>query len=185
MSILLRPRMSQEQWPWLPLALGLSVRDVLAAHGVAAHVKWPNDIVVVRAGVPHKIAGILTNVAGDAIVLGVGINTRMTQDQVPIPLATSLSIEGVDNVDGRTLVNEVLDRFGSACERLESGAVLIDQFRQACITLGQQVRVTTVDGRHLHGTAAEVTTSGALVVESESGSEIITAGDVEHVRTTN
>lgn len=80
--------------PWLALpadAILLSVRlprpPAIAGVSVALGVclcmalspqlrfKWPNDIVNLQG---HKIAGILTEVVGDDLLVGVGVNWRMT-----------------------------------------------------------------------------------------------------------
>ena len=182
MSILIRPRMLREQWPWLAAAVGLAARDVLIARGVSAQLKWPNDVVVPHGEALFKIAGILTTARDDMVVLGLGINTRMSQAQRPVEYATSLAMEGVSDVDGRSLVEQVVSRFGHLLERLESGESLQHEYERACTTLGQQVRVTKVDGTVCEGTATAVTDTGALVVVSDDQRQIIAAGDVEHLR---
>lgn len=182
MSMLIRPRVRREQWPWLGVALGLAARDVLIARGLPAQLKWPNDVVVPHDHVLHKIAGILTTAQDDVVVLGLGINTRMTHAQRPIEQATSLAMEGASDVDGRSLVDQVVSRFSNLLERLESGESLQHEYERACSTLGQHVRVTRVDGTVCHGRATGVTDTGALVVVSDGQSQLIAAADVEHVR---
>ena len=58
-------------------AAALAVRDVLAAFGLPARVKWPNDVVV-RG---RKIAGILAERADPAgpVALGIGLNVNLTR----------------------------------------------------------------------------------------------------------
>ena len=56
MSVLLRPAESLS-WSWLPLLTGVATVTALRSAGVAADLKWPNDVVV---GEPYaKLAGIL------------------------------------------------------------------------------------------------------------------------------
>ena len=59
-------------WGWLPLATGVALADALAALGVEAGLKWPNDVLVNDG----KLAGILAEVASPTpvIVLGLGLN---------------------------------------------------------------------------------------------------------------
>src|SRR5690349_14555446 len=45
-------------WGWLPLATGVAVVAAVAPYGVAAGLKWPNDVLVGD----RKLAGILTEV---------------------------------------------------------------------------------------------------------------------------
>src|ERR1700727_2360271 len=57
-------------WGWLPLAAGVAVADALAALGVEAGLKWPNDVL---AG-GGKLAGILAEGGSPTpvVVLGLG-----------------------------------------------------------------------------------------------------------------
>src|SRR5690606_26979531 len=61
-------------WPRLSLAAGLAVAGALERHGVAAEVKWPNDVWV--GG--KKLAGILVEAGEDFVVVGIGINVRVS-----------------------------------------------------------------------------------------------------------
>jgi BirA family transcriptional regulator, biotin operon repressor / biotin---[acetyl-CoA-carboxylase] ligase len=91
-------------WGWLPLGTGVAVVDALtAAAGVDTGLKWPNDVLVdVR-----KLAGILAEVAGRAIVVGIGLNATMTSEEAPDPRATSLLMLDVPD-DRNTLAAAVL-----------------------------------------------------------------------------
>lgn len=56
----------------------------------AVGVKWPNDVLVDE----RKICGILAEATSDAIIVGAGVNTAMTAEQLPVPTATSFAVEG-------------------------------------------------------------------------------------------
>jgi BirA family biotin operon repressor/biotin-[acetyl-CoA-carboxylase] ligase len=58
----------------VPLRAGLAVCRAVerAAPGVHAGLKWPNDVLV--SG--RKLSGVLCEAAGDAVVIGIGINVR-------------------------------------------------------------------------------------------------------------
>ena len=95
-SVLLRPvSVPAARRGWLPLLTGVSVacavRDV---SGVAAVLKWPNDVL---AG-SRKLAGILAEQSGDAVVIGIGLNVATPADALPVSPsglpATSLLVEG-------------------------------------------------------------------------------------------
>jgi len=50
-SVLLRPRVDQRYWSWLPLLAGLAVAETLRGTcGLWAGVKWPNDVLVRARG---------------------------------------------------------------------------------------------------------------------------------------
>ncbi|WP_455550891.1 biotin--[acetyl-CoA-carboxylase] ligase [Dietzia aerolata] len=132
-SVLLRPgAVTPTLFGWLPLVTGLAVRDGLrAAAGVEATLKWPNDVLV--SG--RKLSGILAEMttvpaAGDfqvrlpAVVVGVGINVALTQDQLPVPHATSLQLEGgsVDRTAVARAVLEALARRHQQWRECERGA---------------------------------------------------------------
>src|SRR5699024_2341273 len=77
---------------WIPLIAGVAMADAVAQQLPRAGVKWPNDVLV--GG--RKICGILAELASDTIVVGSGVNTRMTAEQLPTDTATSFAAEGVE-----------------------------------------------------------------------------------------
>jgi BirA family biotin operon repressor/biotin-[acetyl-CoA-carboxylase] ligase len=91
-SVLLRPDgVPAVARGWIPLLAGVAVAAGLRAQaGLDASLKWPNDVLVGGA----KIAGILAEQAGDAIVLGIGINVTTRRDELPVPHATSVVLAG-------------------------------------------------------------------------------------------
>ena len=91
-SVLLRPDgVPAVARGWIPLLAGVAVAAGLRAQaGLDARLKWPNDVLVGGA----KIAGILAEQAGDAIVLGIGINVTTRRDELPVPHATSVVLAG-------------------------------------------------------------------------------------------
>jgi BirA family biotin operon repressor/biotin-[acetyl-CoA-carboxylase] ligase len=67
---------------WLPLLAGVAVAS--AVHAVAsvdARLKWPNDVLVGQA----KLGGILAEAAGDAVVVGIGLNVSTEPGELPPP----------------------------------------------------------------------------------------------------
>ena len=110
-SVLLRPAsVPPSARGWLPLLTGVAVAAaVRSAAGVAAVLKWPNDVLVGD----RKLAGILAEQSptGDAVVVGVGLNVATPQDALPVSPAglpaTSLLVEGAD-VAREPLLVEIL-----------------------------------------------------------------------------
>src|SRR6478735_2479620 len=58
--------------------------------GLELGLKWPNDVLVAD----RKLAGLLAEVVDDAVVLGIGLNVSLREDELPVPTATSLAVEG-------------------------------------------------------------------------------------------
>jgi BirA family transcriptional regulator, biotin operon repressor / biotin---[acetyl-CoA-carboxylase] ligase len=186
-SFLLRPTFPVAAWGWLPLLTGLAVAGPLRRlSGLDVRLKWPNDVL---AG-DRKLGGILTEVAHDtaAVVAGVGLNVSLRADELPVPTATSLAIEGSDVVDREPVLLAVLretERWYGELARAGGDAAacgLRDAYVQACSTLGRQVRVALPGTRELEGSAADIDESGRLVVAGADGRETVAAGDVVHVR---
>jgi BirA family transcriptional regulator, biotin operon repressor / biotin---[acetyl-CoA-carboxylase] ligase len=93
-SVLLRPG-SERPVAQLSLVGGLAVaRAVESAAGLAALIKWPNDVLVEG----RKVAGVLAEQRGEAVVLGVGINVNQGEDQLPsqarVPAGSLRSLAG-------------------------------------------------------------------------------------------
>lgn len=169
---------------WIPLAAGLAMSEAVAAQlpGRDVAVKWPNDVLVEG----RKICGILAEATADAVVVGAGVNTTMTLEQLPVPTATSFAALGVDADEDRLLATylEALDSRLSALvaagDAVSSG--LHAAVTARCATLGRPVRVSMPAGRLLEGTATAIDAEGRLLVESDGVEHAISAGDVVHVR---
>src|SRR4029453_4310328 len=95
-----------DAWGWLPLAAGVAVVDAVAAvAGIEAGLKWPNDVL---AG-DRQLAGLLHQVAAQRnIVVGIGLNVTLRDDEVPDTNATSLLTLGAEVPDRAGLVRAML-----------------------------------------------------------------------------
>ena len=199
LSVMLRPGMVEPGLlGWLPLVTGLGLRDALVdTVGVAADLKWPNDVLVDG----RKLAGILvemTTVAagGDydlrlpALVVGVGLNVSLTESELPVPHATSLALCGAmtdRTVIARAVLRALAVRHAQwrRCSR-GSGSTISDELRRdyidACSTIGATVRVDLPDASEMTGVAGSVDLDGRLVVRVDGVDRPVAAGDVTHVR---
>ena len=186
-SVLLRPTAAPEAWPWIPLLTGYEVSKALRAAGFDATVKWPNDVLLRRHdGAERKVAGILVErvetPGGPTAVVGVGLNVGMTEDELPVPEATSLAVEG-DAPDRTELLGLLLDTLWEGYVAWQEGgeaatAHLAASYAAACSTIGRQVRVDLPPGGVLTGTATGIDPAGRLLVDGTA----VSAGDVVHVR---
>jgi BirA family biotin operon repressor/biotin-[acetyl-CoA-carboxylase] ligase len=183
--VLLRPTFPAEGWGWLPLLAGLAVATRLTALSeLDVRLKWPNDVLIGE----RKLGGILTEVVGTGVVVGIGLNVSLRADELPVATATSLGIEGSTVVDRDPVLRAVLrelerryvDLTRVAGDAAASG--LAADYHAACATLGRHVRVELPGPRVLEGTAVAVDGEGRLVVEAAGGRETVGAGDVVHVR---
>ncbi|MGV0834454.1 biotin--[acetyl-CoA-carboxylase] ligase [Mycolicibacterium thermoresistibile] len=174
-----------DRWGWLPLATGVAVVDALAeVTGVAAGLKWPNDVQVDG----RKVAGILAEVAAPApvVVVGLGLNVSLTDAELPDPAATSLTLLGASVTDRNVLLTAVLRRLAErfAAWRTGPGAspALADDYRRHSRTLGTRVRASLPGGQSLIGTATGIDAAGRLQIDTGAGTAVVSAGDITHLR---
>jgi BirA family biotin operon repressor/biotin-[acetyl-CoA-carboxylase] ligase len=181
LSLLVRPAISPAQAPLFTLAAAVATTRAARAAGVDAAIKWPNDVIVPGADGDRKLAGILTEMEGEAdriswLVIGVGVNANVDPDRLP-DRATSLRAE-VGGVDRRSFVQRLLAAFD---ELRGDPASILDAWRDHAVTLGHRVRVETPGGV-VEGEAVDVTSPGALVIATDEGEQTVHAGDCEHLR---
>jgi BirA family transcriptional regulator, biotin operon repressor / biotin---[acetyl-CoA-carboxylase] ligase len=189
-SVLLRPVLvPPARRGWLPLLTGVAVAvAVREAADVGATLKWPNDVLVGE----RKLAGILAEQSGDAVVVGVGVNVATHAEALPVSpgglRATSLLVEG-GSVPREALLAGILRELESryAAFRADPDAArggLLAEYRALCATLGHPVRVELPGGQVLTGVAEDIDADGRLLVASAVGEPPtpIAAGDVIHLR---
>ena len=176
---------------WVPLAAGAAmtraVREQIRASGHDAGLKWPNDVLLDGG----KLCGILAEVVPgdpDAVVIGVGVNTRMPRTDLPVDTATSFESVGLESDDDRlladflTALDEHLSALAAAGGDAEASG-LHAEVESLCSTIGSDVVVSLPDGEVLRGRALRIDPDGRLIVEQEGEYEsAVAAGDVVHVR---
>lgn len=162
----------------LTLAAGVGVREgTLAATGLGAALKWPNDLLVGR----HKVAGILAEglaigTPHQAVIVGVGVNVRAAA-YPPEIAARATSIEGElgRGVDRGVLFAEILCGLWQRLAAFEqSPGDILQAWRAASPTaIGTRVEW---DGQQ--GVTAGIDDSGALLVETRVGRQRVIAGEL-------
>jgi len=176
-SVLLRPALPPDRRHLLVTAAGLAMAEAVeATTGVVAGMKWPNDLLVGD----RKLCGILAEAAGDALVVGLGVNVEWAD--VPAELtavATACNLEGGRPTDRRTLLDAFLGRYAARLADLDTAR---RDYEARLVTLGRRVRVEQA-ARVLVGVARGIDDDGRLLVESDAGdTEAVAVGDVVHVR---
>lgn len=184
-SFLLRPDVPAARRGWLPLLTGVALAEAVGeVTGVGASLKWPNDLLALDG---RKLAGILAESSGTAVVVGTGLNVSTTAEELP-GTGTSLSRVLGAPVDRAP----VLLAFLRAVERryLRWAEVLGDPVSSGLAqdylawssTVGTDVAVSLPDGSTLEGTAQGIDWDGRLVVATQQGTVELASGDVQHVR---
>jgi BirA family biotin operon repressor/biotin-[acetyl-CoA-carboxylase] ligase len=186
LGLMLKPA----DWSGLSLAVGLSLARSLDPQGdLGVRLKWPNDLWVKRPDTPTgwgKLAGILIETAlppgvsygsdqGRYCVVGVGINIAapMAEGLSTAPLGLQDLQNGVTAPQALSQVAEPLLATLQAFERagfapLQNAFNARDALRHMSVTLS--------DGRS--GVASGVDATGALLVETQQGQEVVSSSEV-------
>jgi BirA family transcriptional regulator, biotin operon repressor / biotin---[acetyl-CoA-carboxylase] ligase len=109
-SILLEPPVETARLPELSLVAGEACAGAIAAvTGTTPEIKLPNDVLI--SG--RKVAGILAEAREGRVVLGIGVNVNVPEEDLPTEVdvrATSLLAERGHEIDRAELLVELLDR---------------------------------------------------------------------------
>ncbi len=175
LSIVLRMPLSSASMPLLTMALGLAVqRAVNDVAQVAADLRWPNDVMLSD----RKLAGILVQAAGHALIAGIGVNVN--QETFPLDLAgiaTSLRRETGREYSKDDLAERIV------AESLRYVALLSEKGRLEILRRFEQSstwprgKAVEVDGR-IRGVTAGLDENGFLLVQTPDKLETVIAGGV-------
>ncbi|MCL8208048.1 MAG: biotin--[acetyl-CoA-carboxylase] ligase [Actinomycetia bacterium] len=187
-SLVLREGLAVAELPLLSGAVGVAVADALARLGVAARIRWPNDILVGE----RKCGGILLELAGEAealtyAVVGIGldVNVRPADAEPALAGSTTSLAEAVGRpVDRRRLLQELLVQLERWCGavRTAPGAVLA-AWRARDALAGRWVRVVQGDTA-VEGEALGIGDEGGLRLKLPDGRVVSRwSGDVVLVET--
>jgi BirA family transcriptional regulator, biotin operon repressor / biotin---[acetyl-CoA-carboxylase] ligase len=174
-TVIARINLEPERYGLLPLLVGAvlcsSVRDLT---GVQASLKWPNDLLAPDG---RKLAGILVerDAKSASFLIGIGLNVR----QQPFDLPAASLEEFCEPVDRVALLLEVLARLGGELPSLEVGPErTLKLWKTQQKMLGQSVRITHMDGSSFTGTALEISNTGTLRVQTETGIRQVSSGEI-------
>ncbi|MBA2462304.1 MAG: biotin--[acetyl-CoA-carboxylase] ligase, partial [Actinobacteria bacterium] len=153
------------------LATALAVED---ATDLAAQIKWPNDVMLDR----RKVAGILAELKGEVVVLGIGLNVNQTREQ--LPTEATIVPASLRTIDGRVrdreeVLERLMGRLDACYDTWKASGLggLYDDLGARDFLRGRRI---TVDG--VEGTAERIERDGRLVVASDSGRLLVASGEV-------
>lgn len=165
----------------LALIAGLAAHEAVCA--VAAGIeglqlKWPNDLLVGEA----KLAGILLERQGDAIVVGIGVNLAQAP-QVEGRLTASLAGLG-HGVERDRFAAELAANFALTLERWHLGEwpVLRGQWMARALPTGTLITIKDRDQGVIMGAFGGIDENGVALLRLADGAvRAIHAGDIEMV----
>jgi BirA family biotin operon repressor/biotin-[acetyl-CoA-carboxylase] ligase len=177
LSILLRPDVPTARIAEIGFVAALAVADAVDAllpRQVRATLKWPNDVLVNDG----KIAGILVEQAGDAVVLGIGLDVLQAPTGVSYRVSTIVGCGGLATVDGaRDRVLAALANWLSIWEH-DGFAPIRGAWLTRAHPPGSALTVQLGD-RFIGGRFAGLDEAGALLLDTPDGRSRIVAGEVQ------
>lgn len=163
MSVILRPKALS----LVPIAAAVAVCETLYTHGILAGIKWPNDILMNR----KKVGGILTEIVGEHVVLGIGLNLTMRTFPSELRMiATSVALETNRHLDKKMIFELLCKHLDDCYIMLQRGrsSEILDQWRHYTILLGQNVIIDMID-RKISGKVLDIDRDGGLVIMQPDG----------------
>lgn len=187
-SVILRPGAGAISL--LPLAAGLAARDAVeTTHGLAARLRWPNDVVL--GG--RKLGGILCESAflgnfPDYAILGTGLNLGYAEGEFPAelrPSAVSILMASGKPADREALLAELLVQTARRAGMIESGpdgaAALIADFELRSVFRPGDPIAVLAGAEPMRGEYRGLDADGALVVGLPGGLRRFTAAEIARV----
>lgn len=183
-SVILRPAVPTHKAPLVTLMGAVAAaRAIQERTGLAAGIKWPNDVLVEG----RKVCGLLTEMSAEPdrirhLVLGIGMNVNLDLAELPPGVrerSTSLAAEASGFVERTGLLSEILAQLDHGYRRfLADEPSVLDAWRGLNVTLGRRVAVSGA-AEAFSGIARDIDKEGRLIVLLDDGTrQAVAAGDV-------
>lgn len=167
----MRVRAADPPAPTLALVAAVALHEALGGAASQLSIKWPNDIM---AG-PAKLAGILLERAGDAVVIGFGANLAHHPEDLGRP-ATNLTALTGDALPAARAAEQLAESFAAWLRRWreEGLSPIREAWLAAAHPLGTLLATAQGEGRF-----AGLDPGGALRLERPGGEiTLVHVGDV-------
>jgi BirA family biotin operon repressor/biotin-[acetyl-CoA-carboxylase] ligase len=189
LSVILRPEIPPQQASLMTLMAAVATAGAIHRFsGLQPMIKWPNDILLKN----RKVAGLLNEIHSETdrihfVILGIGVNLNMDEKMFSKEirsLATSLKREMGQSVSRKAFLQTLLEELEMWYETFlrEGAAPVLKAWRDRAKIHGRPVKVTSFR-EVLTGTAIDVDSDGALILETKEGErKRVVAGDIEYAR---
>ncbi len=187
LSVILRPKIPPQQASLLTLLAAIATADAIKqVSGLSPLIKWPNDVLLRD----RKVAGLLNEIHSEMdrihfVILGIGVNLNMEEKDFPKEIqatATSLRMEIGRPISRKEFLQSLLSELEAWYTIFikQGGQIILNAWRERAQIKGREVRVSSF-GETLLGRAVDIDSDGALILETENGSQRrVLAGDLEY-----
>ena len=161
LSYLMRPASDMELISTVTCyAAVAAVNAIYSVCGIKPSIKWVNDLQING----KKICGILTEMTGDAVIIGIGINVNDALEDLPEDIrgiASSIRLEmGLDDgIPRQAIIDALIEELNKINDTFPaSHNEYLEAYRRLCSTVGLDVSVVSA-----HNHTAEVPRLGKAV----------------------
>ncbi|WP_342449763.1 biotin--[acetyl-CoA-carboxylase] ligase [Sphingomonas jejuensis] len=172
-STLVRLRPADPPAPGLALVAAVALDEAMRRHApdAALSIKWPNDLMLGSA----KLAGILLERSGEAVVAGFGVNLASAPD---VPGRTTAALGAA--VGPEALCETLADCFAAWLARWRADGLepVRQQWMARAYPDGTALRVAMPGAEAVDGVYRGLTADGALRLETATETIEVRAGDV-------
>ncbi len=170
-SLILYPRLAPEKRVLMtPLAAVAVCRALRQSCGVAPTIKWVNDLYLSD----KKLCGILCEGAGEAVIVGIGLNVQTPPGGFPPELnAAALDVPVEREMLARAIAGQLLE----LCEQLPDTGFLAE-YRANNLVLDKDITVQPVAGAPYPARTVEIDGLGRLVVQKDGRLTALDSGQV-------
>lgn len=172
-SILLRQK-DRQAGGWLSLLAGVAVAEAIKETcDCLPRIKWPNDVLLDQRKVAGTMIETHTTSAGQAYIIGIGINCRQRREDFPPDLrdrAISLAQATGGPVDRLRVAQAVLRCLDLRLAAVADGGVepLLGAWRHFAQDIGARLTVMQ-DGQRFTGRVLDVSANQGLILQLDAG----------------
>jgi len=174
-STIVRLRPTDPTAATLALVASVALDETLRAYGADPWIKWPNDLFIGDA----KLTGILLERAGEAVVVGIGVNLAHHPEGLDRAV-TSLAVHGPAAPDPDLFLRDLADAFGRWLALWRGSLEPVrKRWLERAHPIGTALSVRLPDQAPVDGLFDGLDADGALRLRLASGEvQVIHAGDV-------
>lgn len=148
------------------------LQELLNEFSINAAIKWPNDLLVNG----KKISGILLETFNEYMVIGIGLNINMSQEELNevSQAATSMALETSKQYDVQKIIQKLINCFIDHYQKAsltDFTSVINSWHKKVQWMILQPVSVQTASGK-IAGTLTALKENGSVIVQIPCGKNI-------------